>query len=133
MSEEFYMSILDIQPSQLYISEMKLKMVSEWLNDRNRNDYDPIPIKKLNDNIIFTDGHTRAFALYNMGEENIRCIWDKDELNLELYQRCVDWCLDEGIQNISHLEQKVINHDAYQILWYERCSKLCTELEDRSL
>ncbi len=133
MSEEFYMSILDIQPSQLYISEMKLKMVSEWLNDRNRNDYEPIPIKKLNDNIIFTDGHTRAFALYSMGVENIRCIWDKDELNWELYQRCVDWCLDEGIQNISHLEQKVINHDTYQILWYERCSKLCTELEDRSL
>lgn len=135
MPEEFIMNILDIQPSQLYISEKKLKIASEWLNDNSRNMYEPIPIKKLNGKIIFTDGHTRAFVLYNRGVEDIRCIWDEDELDWDLYQICVDWCLDDGIHNISHLAHRVVNHDAYQTLWYERCAKLNSEqnISDKSL
>lgn len=74
----FRMKILDIQPSQLFISEMKLNKVSEWLNYKSIEDYDPVPIKKLNEKIIFTDGHTRAFALYKMGIDNIRAYWDED-------------------------------------------------------
>lgn len=129
MSNVFKMKILDIQPSQLYISEMKLKKVSEWLNSANIDCYEPLPVRELNGKIIFTDGHTRAFALYEMGIKEIPCIWDTDVLDLALYQNCVDWCLKEGISSISHLS--IISHDEYKELWYDRCEKLLNELSNK--
>lgn len=112
---------------------MKLNKVSEWLNYESIEDYDPVPIKKLNEKIIFTDGHTRAFALYKMGIDNIRAYWDEDELDWDAYQICVDWCVEEGIRNISHLEQKVINNEAYEVLWYDRCRNMQKALEAKRI
>lgn len=131
MSKIFKMRILDIQPSQLYMSEKKLNEVFSWLNKNNIESYGPISIKKLNERIIFTDGHTRAFALYKMGVEEIHCVWDEDDLDLEAYQICVDWCIEEGITNISHLEKRVIKHDTYEMLWHDRCRKMQEELEEK--
>lgn len=131
MPDVFKIGILDIQPSQLFISEVKLKKVSEWLDCKNIECYQPIPIKKLNGRIIFTDGHTRAFALYKMGIGNIRCIWDEDNLDWQAYQICVDWCIGEGITNISHLKKRVIDHDSYEISWHDRCIKMQKELEEK--
>lgn len=48
MPEIFKMKILDIGPSQLFISEHKLKEVSKWLNHNTPKKYEPIQIKKLN-------------------------------------------------------------------------------------
>ncbi len=133
MQNVFKLGILDVQPSQLFISEVKLKKVSEWLNHKNIDNYEPIPIKKLNGQMFFTDGHTRAFALYKMGIEDIRCTWDEDELDWDAYQICVDWCTQEGITNISHLKQKVINSESYDLLWNNKCKKMHEKLkEERS-
>lgn len=133
MSDIFKIGILDVQPSQLFISDMKLKKVLEWLDYKNIECYEPIPVKKLNGKIIFTDGHTRAFALYKMGIKDIRCFWDEDNLDWKAYQICVDWCTEEGITNISHLTQKVIDNDSYKVLWYDRCKKMHNELEGKSI
>lgn len=103
-----------------------MKNVLEWLNNENTECYGPIPIKKLNGKIIFTDCHTRAFVIYKMGIAEICCIWDTDILDLELYQNCFDWCLNVDISNISHLN--IINHYEYKILWYNRCERLMNEL-----
>lgn len=130
MPDILKMKILDVQPSQLFISKMKLEKVSEWLDYKNIECYDPIPIKKLNGKIIFTDGHTRAFALFKMGIEAIRCIWDEDNLDWEAYHICVDWCIEEGITNISHLKGKVIDNNTYEVLWHDRCRKMQKELEE---
>jgi len=44
--------LLSIQPSQLYICEEKLKAV------QMKGIFKPVPIKKLDNKIIFTDGHS---------------------------------------------------------------------------
>ncbi|TDT58389.1 hypothetical protein [Fonticella tunisiensis] len=133
MSELTELSILDIQPSQLFISNEKLMAIYKWLNAKNDYNYDPIPVKYLNGKIIFTDGHTRALALYKLGFEKIRVFWDTDELNWEAYQICVDWCVNEGITNISHLDNRILDGEQYEILWYDRCRKMQAELEERRL
>ncbi|MGO1368943.1 hypothetical protein [Senegalia sp. (in: firmicutes)] len=104
MTETLKMKILDIQPSQLFISEDKLKEVSKWLNHNTLKKYKPIPIKKLNGRIIFTDGHTRAFALYKIGVELI---------------------------NISKLEERIITKEDYEILWINRCKDLQNDLDKK--
>lgn len=86
-------------------------------------------ILELNGKTIFTDGHTRAYVLFKLGMEKIRCIWDSDNLDRELYQNCVEWCFNEGISNISHLSK--ISHEEYKVLWYHRCEKLMKELREK--
>lgn len=131
MSEIIELKILDIQPSQLFISDAKLKAIYGWLNIDNDYSYEPIPVKDLNGKIIFTDGHTRAFALYKLGIEKVRVIWDTDDLDWEAYQICVDWCVDEGIKNISHLNQRVLNNEEYELLWHDRCRQMQDELKKK--
>ena len=48
----------DLQPSQLYISEEKLREVEEWLDASDLSNFEPIPIKLLDNRLVITDGHT---------------------------------------------------------------------------
>lgn len=124
MQKYIIMNLKDIQPSQLYINSQKLENVLKWFNPSDYNSYDAIPIKNLNGKIIFTDGHTRAYATYIKGFENIKVYWDEDELDWEAYQICVDWCSSEGIKTIKDLKSRVISPAEYEMLWIERCKNI---------
>jgi hypothetical protein len=124
----FKMKLNQIQPSQLYICIDKLAAVKE-----NWESTEPIPIKNLNGNIIFTDGHTRAFYAHQQGFDEIEVYWDEDELDWEAYQICVDWCKDAGIFTIADLENRIVNQQDYKKLWYDRCEKMQEELEEERL
>lgn len=119
MSPTFKLSLEQIQPSQLYICDDKLESVKD-----NWESTEPIPIKKLNGEIIFTDGHTRAFYAYQKGLTEIEVYWDEDELDWEAYQICVDWCRDAGIFTIADLENRIVNQQDYEKMWYDRCRKM---------
>ena len=67
-----FMDLSYIKPSQLYISSKKLNNVLKWFNPKDYNSYEPIPIKKLDGKLIFTDGHTRAYAAYLKGVKTIK-------------------------------------------------------------
>lgn len=129
--EVFIKDILDIQPSQLYINSEKLKKVNTYLDEINNIDIDPIPIKKFGNTVFFTDGHTRAFALYKRGIKKIKVYWDNDDLSWEAYLTCLDWCQNEGILNISDLGKNVLDDRGYKDLWYDRTKKL-HELLDKN-
>ena len=129
MIDTFRIKLLDIQPSQLFISEAKLSKVREWLNEDHIEGYDPIPVKKLNGKVVFTDGHTRAYALHQLGVESLHVYWDNDNLDWEAYQICVAWCVEEGITNISNLLHRVVENNLYEELWLSRCKAMHSELE----
>lgn len=120
----FTKNIKDIQPSQLYINKAKLSKVEKYLESTDIANIDPLPIKKIGDNIFFTDGHTRAFALMNKGIEEIKVYWDEDDLDWLQYLICVDWCNKEGIKNISDLKNRVVEDDDYKTLWHHRCDTM---------
>jgi hypothetical protein len=122
------MSLLDIQPSQLYISAPKLRQVQAWLRLDDMGCFEPVPIKELNGKIIFTDGHTRAFALYKLGANDIPVYWDTDDLDWEAYQICVDWCIAAGIRSVADLENRIIGAKLYVQLWHRRCAAMQAEL-----
>ena len=126
MPKTFMMKLDKIQPSQLYISSEKLSKV---MKNFNANSIEPIPVKKLGDDIIFVDGHTRAFAAYLHGLKEIPVYWEYEELDWEAYKICVEWCKKEGIYTIADLENRVIPHREYEILWYRRCEEMQRNLE----
>ncbi|MBK5243086.1 hypothetical protein [Clostridium sp.] len=128
MSKDILMNLNDIQPSQLYINSQKLNNVLKWFTPSDYESYDALPIKTLNGKIIFTDGHTRAYAAYIKGVKTINVYWDEDELSWNAYQICVDWCIAEGINSIEDLKGRVIEPSEYKILWLDRCRNMHNQL-----
>lgn len=116
--------LLDIQPSQFYISQEKIDKIKEWFQPQDLSNFEPIPIKELNGNIIFTDGHTRAWMAYEAGLTEVPVVWDEDDLDWELYQNCVDACLERGVRTIADLEGRILSSEDYVLKWDYWCDDL---------
>ena len=131
MTETFLMSLKEIQPSQLYVSSEKLSTVMEALGSGGSGSLEPIPVKELNDEIVSTDGHTRALALHMKGFSEVEVEWEDTKLDWEAYEICVVWCKEEGVYSIADLRNRIVEPSEYQVLWLDRCGKMQEELETR--
>ena len=121
ISDTFIMDLINIQPSQLFISEVKLNKVEQYLDLVDLASLDPLPVKKIGETVFFTDGHTRAFALWRQGIREVEVYWDEDDLNWYQYLICLHWCRQEGIWSIGHLHDRILPQGEYEIQWLERC------------
>ncbi|MFH0815214.1 MAG: hypothetical protein V1934_00115 [Methanobacteriota archaeon] len=131
--ERFHKALKDIQPTQLYISTEKLANVVRQLGPSGPFEYEPVPVRELNGRLIYSDGHTRAFALHRLGAKEILCCWEDEPLDWDEYEVCVEWCLAEGIRTIAGLEGRVVEPDAYQRLWLDRCGEMHQEMARKRL
>lgn len=113
--------IAELQVSQLYISEEKLRSV-QLLIDKGIQ-LDPIPVKKIGGKKMMTDGHTRAVAYFLRGETSVEVEEEEEDLDWDEYRICVNWCETEGI-GIAELSQRIISVNEYQKLWLDRCRKM---------
>ena len=86
------MKLNEIQPSQLFISSEKLSHVMIDLDPLEPESIEPIPVRKLGNQVIFTDGHTRALGAFLCGFSEVTVFWDEDDLDWEAYEICVKWC-----------------------------------------
>lgn len=109
-----------IQPSQFYLSQDKLDKISI---DFEAGEMFPLPIKRLDGKIFFTDGHSRAFKAYRAGLLDIPVYFDGDELNWEFYRYCVQACEKMGIFSIADLQNRILSQSDYQIQWLDWCKK----------
>ena len=120
-----------IQPSQLYISTAKLERIMARAGSAQPELLDPIPVRRLGSSIIFTDGHTRAFAAFSEGLSQVRVFWDNDELDIAAYETCVAWCQQEDIRTIADLRGRVVPPGEYEALWLQRCEEMQRDLDAR--
>jgi hypothetical protein len=125
------MEIKKIQPSQLYLNILKIEKIMSKYDIIAPELVEPVPIKKLNDEIIYTDGHTRAYLLWLNGYRNIKVEWEDEELDWEAYKICVEWCKEEGILSISDFKTRIIDDESYQIKWIKRCQDMFLDLEKK--
>lgn len=119
-----WMSVLDLQPSQLYISEGKLRLASEWFDKSDISKMDAVPIKQFHDRYLMTDGHTRAVLAYMNGFTKIPCYLDNDDLDMKAYTIDVKWCKNEGIKNVVDLTKRIVTTQQYEELWRKRCMEM---------
>ncbi len=131
MTKSFRKRLDGIQPSQLYISTDKLAEIMKAFSPSNRRSLEPIPIKRLSGDIIFVDGHTRAFAAFLHGLSEVPVYWEYEELDWEAYEICVKWCKDGGIRRIADLKNRVVSKEDYKVLWLDRCARMQAELKAR--
>lgn len=132
MTKTFMMRLDKIQPSQLFISFEKLSEVMKKFDACNPELLEPIPIKRLGREIIFVDGHTRAFAAFLHDFSHVPVYWEDEKLDWDAYRICVEWCKKEGIFTIAALKNRVVSQEEYEILWYRRCEKMRQDLETKS-
>lgn len=125
-------ALLDIQPSQFYVSEEKIRNIKKWFNPNNLSNFTPIPIKEWNGRIIFTDGHTRAWVAFLSGLSHVPLVWDEDEMDWEAYQICVDACIKRGVCSVADFQGRVLSDHDYKIKWNGWCNKMHTELDKKN-
>jgi hypothetical protein len=125
----FHLPIDQIQLSQIYISSAKLAEVMKTFDSGKEDELEPIPIKKIDDNLVSTDGHTRLLAWYLHGYKEVECVWEDIEMDWDAYRICVQWCEEEGIQTISDLKDRILDPEEYQVLWLDRCRVMQDELQ----
>ena len=118
----------ELQPSQLYISTAKL---AEVLRSFDLARIEPVPVKRLGDDLVMTDGHTRAFAAFLCGAAEVPTVPDEDELDWEAYEICVRWCRQEGIRWVGDLVGRVVGPDDYETVWRGRCAAMHRELAEK--
>lgn len=134
MTKTFQMKLDSIQPSQLYISSEKLDRIMKNFEQSKPIPIEPIPIKKLGNQVVLVDGHTRALAAFLLGFSEIPVYYweDKDEkLDWDEYEVCIRWCKEEGIQTVSDLKNRVVSAKDYQVLWLDRCERMQKDLEEK--
>lgn len=131
MAKIFMMKLNEIQPSQLYISSEKLSEVMKTFDPNKPESMEPIPIKRLENDVIFVDGHTRAFAAFLHGFSEVPVYWEDEELDWDAYKICTEWCKKDGIHTIADLKNRVVPQKQYEILWYKRCEKMQHDLETK--
>jgi RimJ/RimL family protein N-acetyltransferase len=122
--QQFLLPLVELQPSQLYISEGKLRLVREWFDPGEPECFDPIPVKRFNERIVMTDGHTRAVAAHLAGWDAVPVYWDEDELDMRAYAMNVKWCDEEGVHNPVDLAKRIVPHKEYEHLWRKRCMEM---------
>lgn len=131
MIKTFMMKLNEIQPSQLYISSEKLSEIMKTFDSANLELIKPIPIKKLGNEIVFVDGHTRAFAAFLRGFSEVPVYWEDEEFDWDAYEICVRWCKEDGIYTIADLKNRVVSQKDYETLWYARCEEMQRGLAKR--
>jgi hypothetical protein len=131
MTNTFQMELHSIQPSQLYINSRKLDSIMKNLERSKPMLIEPIPIKKLGNQVVFVDGHTRALAAFLLGFSEIPVYWEDEELDWDEYEICVEWCKEEGIRTISDLKNRIVSPRNYQVLWLDRCGRMQKELKEK--
>lgn len=120
-----------LQPSQLFINQEKLAVLQSKIDFSDPTNVPPIPIKKLDDQWVMTDGHTRAFAAHLAGISTVPVYLDEDELDWEAYRICVRWCQEAGIDTVASLADRVISDERYQKVWLDRCLQMQNRLAEK--
>ena len=123
------LKLKDLQPSQFYISEKKLKDVEGWLNPTDLSCFEPIPVKLSDGRLVMTDGHTRAVAALRAGLEMVPLVWDEDELSWDMYRACVSACREQAIESPIDLLPRIISEEKYREQWDKWCDRMQAEVE----
>ena len=121
-----HLPLADISPSQIYISEEKLRRIRKWFSPEALL-REPLPVRDFgHGRYTFTDGHTRAMCAYLSGMRTIPAIYDSDPIVSTpeahmLYRMDVEWCRRFGILTIADLSARIISGADYTKLWHARC------------
>ena len=113
-------SIADLHPTQLYLSEKKLAGIQTLYQSVELNNVDPISILAFGNCLLITDGHHRAYQALLAGRDTISAEWDRDGGD-ELYHLYAQACEERKIYSVLDLKNHILAQDEYEAKWYNWC------------
>ena len=113
-------NIKNLQPTQLYLSEKKLKAIQNLYQSAETFNMDPISVLSFGDRLLITDGHHRAYQAMLLGQDTISAEWDKDGGD-EIYALYAQVCEERKIYSVLDLKNHILPQDEYEAKWYNWC------------
>ena len=113
-------SIADLHPTQLYLSEKKLVGIQTLYQSAEIINIAPISILTFGDCLLITDGHHRAYQALLAGRNTISAEWDRDGGD-ELYYLYAQACEERKIYSVLDLKNHIVSQDEYEAKWYNWC------------
>ena len=127
------LKLKDLQPSQFYISEKKLREVEAWLDPADLSAFAPIPVKLLDGLPVMTDGHTRAVAALRAGLEAVPLCWDEDDMDWDMYRACVKACRERSVVSPLDRPGRILSAEEYREKWDAWCDAMQAEVVRRRI
>ena len=113
-------SIADLHPTQLYLSEKKLQDIQILYQSVELNNVDPISILAFGNCLLITDGHHRAYQALLAGQDTISAEFDRDGGD-EIYHLYAQACEKRKIYSVLDLKNHILPQDEYEAKWYNWC------------
>ena len=113
-------NIKNLHPTQLYLSEKKLKAIQNLYQSAETFNMAPISVLTFGDYLLITDGHHRAYQALLIGQNTISAEWDRDGGD-ELYHLYAQACEKRKIYSVLDLKNHILPQDEYEAKWYNWC------------
>ena len=113
-------SIANLHPTQLYLSEKKLQDIQMLYQSAETIQVDPISILAFGNCLLITDGHHRAYQALLAGRDTITAEFDRDGGD-ELYALYAQACEERKITSVLDLKHRILPQDEYEAKWYNWC------------
>ena len=136
--ETFEVPILNVGVTELYLNQRKLEAVREISLKEDFAGFSPLPVYDFGDGKpTLTDGHHRAFFMWQQGKPTLTVYWDTDanvtsKVSQKMYHLMLDWCKNAGVDNVSKLQSRILQPAGYELFWLERCRRGYTLLNNRN-
>ena len=127
--ETFEVPILNVGVTELYLNQRKLEAVREMTLKEDFSGFSPLPVYDFGDGRpTLTDGHHRAFVMWQQGKPTLTVYWDTDvnitsKPSQKMYRMALDWCREAGAEDISKLQNRILQPAGYELFWLERCRR----------
>ena len=113
-------NIKNLHPTQLYLSEKKLKAIQNLYQSAETFNMAPISVLSFGDYLLITDGHHRAYQALLLGQDTISAEFDRDGGD-ELYHLYAQACEKRKIYSVLDLKNYILPQDEYEAKWYNWC------------
>ena len=113
-------NIKDLHPTQLYLSEKKLKAIQNLYQSAETFNINPISVLAFGNCFLITDGHHRAYQALLVGQDTISAEFDRDGGD-ELYHLYAQACEKRKIYSVLDLKNHILPQDEYEAKWYNWC------------
>ena len=113
-------NIKDLHPTQLYLSEKKLKDIQMLYQSKEKPNINPISVLVFGNCFLITDGHHRAYQALLVGQDTISAEFDRDGGD-ELYHLYAQACEKRKIYSVLDLKDHILSQDEYEAKWYNWC------------
>ena len=113
-------NIKNLHPTQLYLSEKKLKAIQNLYQSAETFNINPISVLAFGDYLLITDGHHRAYQALLIGQDTISAEFDRDGGD-ELYHLYAQACEKRKIYSLLDLKNHILPQDEYEAKWYNWC------------